>query len=192
VTLKFRGEACGLMEWNDIYGRLLADRNDPEAWDALWSRVLGWARRSLWQRGWYAVEDAVEETCTAIVLGIEKAQGPATFSGFAYGHFLNARRRALRGGPTEPLPEQIPAIAASSPDETDGMLAEDEGLLCHCLDMLPERERRAVQLRYFEEAPALRIAEALDTTEGNARQIVFRAIAHLRECMNQARTLVGR
>src|SRR5688500_16621738 len=63
------------MEWGEIYGRLLADRNDGEAWDALWSRVLGWARRALWQRGWYAIEDAVEETCAGVVLNLDKAQG---------------------------------------------------------------------------------------------------------------------
>jgi RNA polymerase sigma-70 factor (ECF subfamily) len=173
------------MEWSDIYDRLLADRNDGEAWDALWARVLGWARRALWQRGWYAVEDAVEETCAAVVLSLEKAQGPATFSGFAYGHFLNARRRAQRGVMTEPLPDEGTAHASDSPGQEDVVPEEDIDVLRHCLDALPERERRAVQLRYFEDAPALRIAEALETSEGNARQIVFRAIAHLRECVGR-------
>jgi RNA polymerase sigma factor (sigma-70 family) len=173
------------MEWADIYDRLAADRNDGEAWDALWNRVLGWARRALWQRGWYAIEDTVEETCVAVVLGLEKAQGAATFSGFAYGHFLNARRRALHAIPTEPLTDDVPTHAQDGPGDTDALPEEDVDVLRHCLDGLPERERRAVQLRYFEEAPAARIAEALETSEGNARQIVFRAIAHLRECVGR-------
>jgi hypothetical protein len=45
------------MEWADIYDRLLVDRNDEAAREALWNRVLGWARRALWQRGCYAIED---------------------------------------------------------------------------------------------------------------------------------------
>jgi RNA polymerase sigma factor (sigma-70 family) len=173
------------MEWPQIYERLLADREDSEAWNALWQRVMGWARRGLWQRGWYAIEDVVEETCSATLLGLEKAQGGATFSGFVYGHYLNARRRTLSAPPTESLTDEAAARLSAEPDERDEVSDEGRDQLQHCLDVLAERERQAVQLRYFDEASAAEVADKLGVSAVNGRQIVFRALAHLRECMGR-------
>lgn len=167
------------MDWVELYHRLIADRSDAEAWDQLRTRVRVWARRALWERGWYAVEDAVEDTAAAVVMSLERAQGPSTFSGFVFGHFLNARRRALRDPLTQPLPDDMAGSPFSQP------AAEDLEVLRLCLDELPDRERQAVRLRYFEEASAARIAELLGTSALNARQIVFRAITRLRDCMRR-------
>jgi RNA polymerase sigma factor (sigma-70 family) len=68
---------------------------------------------------------------------------------------------------------------ADEPTEADpdpGLLR----LLRRALNELPDRERRAVELRYFEQMPALRIAVELGVTEGNARRVVFNGIQHLR------------
>jgi RNA polymerase sigma factor (sigma-70 family) len=175
------------MEWPQIYERLLGDRESSEAWNALWQRVMGWARRGLWQRGWYAIEDVVEETCSAALMGIEKAQGPGTFSGFVYGHYLNARKRVLHGAPTESLSDEHAARLPADPDDGNELPDEGRDALQHCLDTLAERERQAVQLRYFDEASAGDVADALGVSAVNGRQIVFRALAHLRECMGRFR-----
>ena len=164
------------MDWAEIYTRLSADRNDPEAWADLESRVTPWARRSLWQRGWHVIEDAVADTCSTVVMSLDKARGAETFSGFVYGYFLNVRRRMLQEPIVQPVPDDTSSQAEEGP-------AEDElDLLRRCLDELSARERHAVELRYFEEATAEEIASALGVSEVNARQVVFRGLGRLRDC----------
>jgi RNA polymerase sigma factor (sigma-70 family) len=60
-------------------------------------------------------------------------------------------------------------------------------LLSQCLGTLPQRERRAVELRFFQQASLAEMATALGVPEGNARRIVLNGLALLRRCM-EART----
>ena len=48
--------------------------------------------------------------------------------------------------------------------------------LAGALDLLPDRQRKTVVLRYFKEWDYARIADELGTTEGNVRVILSRAI----------------
>src|ERR687886_1852465 len=82
--------------WQELYERLAVDSNDATALRALQKHVERWARAVFSVRGRYVIEDAVAETCAAVVVGIADARGAETFAGFAYGHFLNVRRRLLR------------------------------------------------------------------------------------------------
>lgn len=170
------------MDWPEIYRRLMSDRNDFLAWEALEHRVRGWARGALWQRGWHIVEEAVADTCAEVAIRCENARGPDTFSGFAYGQFLNVRQRLLQRlrEPVLPLGESSPALAFE-----EGPSAEERDVLRNCLGTLPLRARRAVALRYFEDASDEVMAGALGVTKGNARQIVFTAMAALRRCVRE-------
>lgn len=170
------------MDWPEIYRRLRCDRNDPDAWEALEYRVRGWARGALWQRGWHVVEEAVVDTCAEVAVRCEKARGPDTFSGFAYGQFLNVRQRLLHRlrEPVVPIGDSPPTLILE-----EGPTAEERDLLRQCLRTLPVRARRAVALRYFEDASDEVIATALGVTKGNARQIVFTAMAALRRCVRE-------
>lgn len=51
--------------------------------------------------------------------------------------------------------------------------------LANALEELPEKQRKAVILRYFKEREYSQIAKALDTTEGNVRVILSRALDKL-------------
>jgi RNA polymerase sigma factor (sigma-70 family) len=165
-------------DWVAIYARLRHDPNDEEAFAALARRVVRWAARELTSPAERAErEDVVADTCAAVVLGLDRAHGAATFAGFVYGHYLNARRQALREcqRPVEPYGTHdppAPVAEGPSPDEC--------ALLARCLGALPRRERRAVELRYFAEATTAEIAAALDVSEANARRIVFNGLARLR------------
>src|ERR671922_1748050 len=90
------GLRCSV-SWAELYERLLANRNDARAWSALEARVRWWVQRdaALPRAGWHVAEDVVADTCAEVVVSLEKARGGATFAGFVYGHFLNARRRIL-------------------------------------------------------------------------------------------------
>lgn len=167
------------LDWSEIYYRLADDPSDSLAWIGLSTWVSLWARKALGGWGAAAIEDAVADTCASIVHGFAKARGAETFSGFAYGQFLNVRQRLVR----RRLVSVQPLDAIDVPDDVPDRPAPDEiALLRKCLAELAQRERRAVELRYFEDAPADQIAATLGVTVVNARRIVFNGLAHLRAC----------
>ena len=176
------------MSWATLYIRLRQDANDSEAWGALQDGVRRWAQAALWQRGWHVVEDAVADTCSTVVVNIDRARGPETFSGFAYGHYLNVRRRLI-GAQHDDASLDADDVPASDDIET-GPDDREIGLLKLCLSELPERERTAVDLRYWKEAPSNQLAETLGVTATNARQLLFRALAKLRRCVEREWDLI--
>lgn len=171
------------MEWSEIYRRLRRRLDDGEAWTALEEKVRRWVRRDLWTRGSEVVDDVVADTCSDAVMGLAAARGPDTFAGFVSGHYLNARRRALSAlARTQPLE----GIDPPAPEAEEGPDEEELAILRRCLGALPERERRAVELRFFEEAPYDQVSGDLGVTGGNARRIVFNALARLRRCAHES------
>ncbi len=177
------------MDWPEIYSRLRADRNDAVAWGELEARVRRWARATLGEHGPDLVEDAVADTCTRVVLDLRDARGAETFAGFAKGKFLNARKAAI-GWLRQPivrLDEEL-EIPSPSADRHDARWEALYAILDRCLERLPQRDRLAVQLRYYEDAQAARIAQALQVTEGNARRIVFNGVNRLRKCAQASGT----
>ena len=100
-------------------------------------------------------------------------------AGFAYGHFLNARRRLLRGMAVVNV--SIEGIDLAAPYDDDDL---DHVSLAHLRDAvagLPPRERAAVTLRYFEDLPSARIAAELGVSNMNARRIVCNGLRRLRK-----------
>jgi RNA polymerase sigma factor (sigma-70 family) len=170
------------VDWAEIYNRLRRSRNDSLAWSALEGRVRTLAGRALRRRSPTLVDDVVAETCATVALSLDKARGAETFDGFVLGHLLNARRHVLAfyHAPVNPLGDLDPAAPPDS--ETDDGLDEARGILERCLRELSIRQRRAVELRYFDEASTASIAVELGVTENNARQIVFRGLARLKQC----------
>jgi RNA polymerase sigma factor (sigma-70 family) len=166
------------MDWEQIYVRFTSDTNDAQAWEALERRVRVWARAVFWNDSPHAIDDVVADTCAAVALGIGRARGAETFAGFAYGHFLNARRRMLRSY----LPGCVPlgTMDVAAPFEEDELDPDAVLRLRHALDALPQRECAAVTLRYFHELPSARIAAQLGVTNVNARRILFNGLRHLR------------
>ena len=172
------------MDWAVICTRLRADRTDQAAWDALASRVRGKARASLLGHGDDLVEDVVADTCAAVVMDLDAARGPETFKGFVIGKYLNALKGAIRLLTTRraSLDVALDIPSASSSDVFDARLL----VLDRCLEGLPERDRRAVELRYFQEARAEHIARELQVSAVNARRIVFNGVNRLRRCAQAA------
>jgi RNA polymerase sigma factor (sigma-70 family) len=163
--------------WSDLYARLSRDRQDAAAWQEVADRVRGWARVQLGRRGWEAVEEAVAETCAALAVSFDRARGADTFRGYAGCCFWTARRRVLLQLVRPHA--SLDGVEVPAPTEA-GLDADTIGLLRHCLEALPPRERAAVRMRYLEDADSASIADALAVSEGNARQLVFRGLARLR------------
>jgi RNA polymerase sigma factor (sigma-70 family) len=170
------------VEWQEIYSRLRRDREDGQAWGALDQRVRTWARPELWGRGWHVVDDVVADTCSAVVVGLEGAHGGDTFAGFVRGHYLNARRRALREG-HRPEVSLAPGLDVPAPAPETWPDEDELGALRRCLAVLPPRERDAVRLRHFEGRSSAEMGSELGVTEGNARRILCLGMARLRRCL---------
>jgi len=172
------------VEWAAICTRLRADPNDQAAWSALESSVRGWARSRFRDLGDDSIEDIVADTCSCVVLDLDAAHGPATFRGFVLGKYLNAAKGVMKlaSMPRAALDDAVNLPAAVTSDVFDQRLA----VLGHCLERLPERDRRAVELRYFQGARAEQIARELRVSAVNARRIVFNGVNRLRKCAQAA------
>lgn len=172
------------MDWATICTRLRFDSNDRDAWDALEARVRIWAFGRLRGLGSEIVEDAIADMCASVVMDLPTARGPDTFKGFVMGKCLNVAKGAYRLAAVErvSLDRAIELPDASSETADDPRFA----VLDACLERLPERDRRAVELRYFAKARAEQIARELRVSEGNARRIVFNGVNRLRKCAQAA------
>jgi RNA polymerase sigma factor (sigma-70 family) len=172
------------VDWPAICTRLRADPNDRAAWDALEALVRAKARARLRDVSADGIEDVVADTCAAVVMDIDAAYGPETFRGFVFGKYLNASKAAIKLASLRraSLDDALNIPAAGSSDVFDARLA----VLGNCLEGLPERDRRAVELRYFQDARAEHIARELHVSAVNARRIVFNGVNRLRKCAQAA------
>jgi RNA polymerase sigma factor (sigma-70 family) len=165
-----------------MYARLAQDRNDEAAWKAVEHWVRIWARSVLARFGPEVINDAVADTCASVAITFERAHGAETFRGFVLGHWLNTRRRVF-----ESRPAAIATVALESVDlrvydrSDDGLDPDQVAWLHHAIEELPERQRRALVLRYFDGFSACEIGAKLDVSDCNARRLVFNALARLRQ-----------
>jgi RNA polymerase sigma factor (sigma-70 family) len=172
------------VDWATICTRLRLDANDHAAWEALDARVRTWAYDRLRGLRPEILEDAVADMCASVVMDLPAARGPDTFRGFVLGKCLNVAKGAVRLAEHDrvPLDQATDLPAFMSVDADDPRFV----VLDRCLERLPDRDRRAVELRYFAKARADQIARELQVTEGNARRIVFNGVNRLRKCAQAA------
>src|SRR5689334_1644661 len=143
--------------------RLRLDANDQAAWEALDARVRTWAADRLRGLRPEILEDAVADMCSSVVMDLPSARGPDTFRGFVLGKCLNVARGAVRLAERQrvPLDQALELPAHTISDADDPRLQ----VIDRCLEGLPDRELRAVELRYFSEARTDQIARELGGSE---------------------------
>lgn len=131
--------------------------------------------------------DAEEVAQTALLLGLERGFADSTDRSKAAA-FLRSSARFLwlRQRRDQRRRERLLIEHAARTWERD--CAEDDGdrlleALGQCLTALPERSRRALQLRYGEGASRADIGEALGIGEHGVRSMLQRLRAALRICI---------
>jgi RNA polymerase sigma factor (sigma-70 family) len=164
----------------------MQDPEDVQAWLDLEEQVRQMVHEHIPGLDVGATQEAVEQICVQVAADLGKALGPGSFQGFICGQLLTVRRRMLARAKTRR--SDVPTEGFDVPNS----LEEDPGelalaLLAQCLGALPQSDRRAVELRYFQQASAAEIAIALGVPEGRARRIVYSGLAHLRSCMEARR-----
>jgi RNA polymerase sigma factor (sigma-70 family) len=172
------------VDWATICMRLRLDANDRAAWEALDARVRSWAYERLRGLRPEILEDAVADMCSSVVMDLPAARGPDTFRGFVIGKCLNVAKGAVRLAERQRVPlDQVLDLPSRASAEHDDPRFQ---VLDRCLEGLPDRELRAVELRYYADARTDQIARELRVTEGNARRIIFNGVNRLRKCAQAA------
>ena len=123
-------------------------------------------------------EDLLQSALTKTFLAWNRINDRGALDGYVRRTMVNIniswwRRRRLEEYPTDELPD------TPVDDHTDRSELRDG--LDRILDRLPERQRAAVVLRYYEDLSESEIAEALGVSVGTVKSTVSRAMAKLRD-----------
>ncbi|WP_018654374.1 SigE family RNA polymerase sigma factor [Actinomadura flavalba] len=124
-------------------------------------------------------EDLLQAALTKTYLAWDRIEDRATIDGYVRRAMANTqiswwRRRKLEVYPTDRLPDRPAA-------DDHVRRSELHDALGRALRRLPERQRQAVMLRYYEDMPEAEVAEVLGVSVGTVKSTVSRAVARLRD-----------
>src|SRR4051812_38803682 len=129
--------------------------------------------------------DAVQETGLRFLNQIARFRGESQIQTWSLGIALNVVREQKRKRPTEGLSEENDAIAATPRVARLLESQEESDLLKQTLSTLPDRQREALTLRFFEDLSVEQTAEAMGCATGTVKATVHQALRALREKMKQ-------
>ncbi|MGH3241365.1 MAG: SigE family RNA polymerase sigma factor [Spirillospora sp.] len=123
-------------------------------------------------------EDLLQAALAKTYLAWDRIEDPAAVDGYVRRAMVNTqiswwRRRKLDVYPTDRLPDR--------PVDDHTGRSEMRDVLGRALRRLPERQRLAVMLRYYEDMSEREIAEVLGVSVGTVKSTVSRAMAKLRD-----------
>jgi RNA polymerase sigma-70 factor (ECF subfamily) len=162
---------------------LLRELQDP--WYRFSLSLLGDADRA---------REATQETGLRFLRTIAAFRGDSQLQTWTLGIALNVVREMRRKGRPIPIEgqEHLAAggamrrsAAAVSPEEAAG-LAEDRRRLHTVLAELPERQREAVVLRFFEDLSVQETARAMKCAEGTVKATVHQALRSMKQRLTAA------
>jgi len=128
-------------------------------------------------------EDAAQESLVRIWKALDSFDGRASLSTWIYAITRNRcltaleRRQTLESLSHSEVEAEVESLAARASEDLQDRFAQ----LRELVDLLPERQRRTVQLFYFEERSIREVAEMLGVPEGSVKTNLFRARAALTE-----------
>lgn len=126
--------------------------------------------------------DAAQETGLRVLKSIQTFDGRSSLKTWSIGIALNVVRETRRKrGPVLSGYESAEPDKFQESADTSVSRTEDIMRLRQFLGELPERQREAVVLRYFEGLSVEEAAAQMGVAEGTVKASVFQAIASLRE-----------
>jgi RNA polymerase sigma-70 factor (ECF subfamily) len=141
-------------------------------------------------RGFHDAEDVVQQVALTAARRFDEYDGTRPFIAWALwlaksriaDHFRKKGRERIVF--SEALMDRLAeALAHHQPERS----ARQEALE-HCLEKLPEKSRHLLALRYEEDAPMERVAEAIQSSAGAVRVMLFRIRNLLADCVDQQLT----
>lgn len=140
-------------------------------------RTLDWLPRRL--REFVNRRDRVHDALATSLGRLPEEEELAAELEIAPDAFVALSDEAHRGGATVELDEALAADPQPGP-QLEAVLVAD------ALETLPERERRIVQLYYFEDQPMSEVGKAIGVSGGRAGQLLERALLRLRRKLRRA------
>ncbi len=129
--------------------------------------------------------DATQETALRFLKQLPGFRGDSQLQTWSLGIALNVIREMRRKRSNEELDEQNDPIAPAAP-VGDGLLdLESKNMLRQTLDSLPDRQREAVVLRFFEELSVEQTAAAMNCAVGTVKATVHQALRSLKQKMSE-------
>ncbi len=126
-------------------------------------------------------KDATQETAVRFLQHLPKYKGQSQLRTWTLGIALNVcrehrRRRAV------PSNHQLPDAATDEPSPASNIsTAEQHARLHALLTDLPERQREAIILRYFEQLSIDQTAHAMDCAAGTVKATIWQALRNLKQ-----------
>lgn len=155
----------------DAQAALLQAMQDP--WYRMALSLLGNPDRA---------RDATQETAVRFLAQLRNFRGDSQLRTWAYGIALNVVRE-MRRKTVWQLPEDGPLDNPApdpGPDESASH-SEQRTLLLDLLKDLPDRQREAITLRFFEELSVDDAARAMNCAPGTVKATVHQALRSLKE-----------
>jgi RNA polymerase sigma-70 factor (ECF subfamily) len=153
-------------------------------YEAYLARVLNYVRLRV--RDEALAQDLTAETFERALTHIDTLRDPGAFGGWLFRIAGNVVAAHYRGKPREVPLEWAESRAAPDPP-AEGQIVHSEELaaLRRTLDILSEREREIVRLRFVAGLPHKEIGSAMGLRAGNVAVILYRALRKLRARMEQ-------
>jgi len=134
-----------------------------------------------------SARDATQESALRFLRALPNFRGDSQLRTWAMGIAINVAREMRRSS----RPVDAQRLAAT----TKGALAPDNQaeaseratILRETIEHLPDRQKEAVLLRYFEDLSVEETASAMQCAEGTVKATIHQALRSLRERMRQLR-----
>ena len=133
---------------------------------------------------WADAEDVAQEAFVRLHKHMAGLPNAAALGSWLYRVTVNlSLDRTRKARPSQELPEQLPASAASADAEL--IRRQQQERLMAALSRLPARERAAVVLREIEGLSTAEVAEILGSAEATVRSQVASAVIRLRKMFDE-------
>ena len=129
--------------------------------------------------------DATQETALRFLKQLASFRGESQLQTWSLSIALNVVREQRRKRHFDALDNAQEPVAATLRIGAASELDEEKALLKQHLDALPERQREAITLRFFEELSVEETAAAMKCATGTVKATVHQALRSLKERLKQ-------
>ena len=131
--------------------------------------------------------DATQETALRFLRQLQSFRGESQITTWSLSIALNVVREMRRKRQFDELESAQEPAAATQRVERLTEEQEERDILKRHLDTLPDRQREAIVLRFFEELSVEQTAAAMNCATGTVKATVHQALRSLREKLKQLR-----
>lgn len=143
-------------------------------------RRLGYALTGSWSEA----EDLAQEALVRTYRAWSRIQNQEHPGAYARRVLVNRHRSILRR-------VMVERKHASPPEDVARVVGDDGIVLWQALRKLPQRQRAALVLRYYEDLPDDEIARILDCPVGTVKSLVHRGLGRLRSTLGSGFEAAG-